>query len=161
MSRSKLLRYAAISWLPLFSMVAVAKATTYNAATDLASSYASTTAVLAATSASWGTQAQDPGAWSAGATSWNWTNQIAVVGGSSLQAFPTYYNANTTGNETSGATIKASFTYTVPFQTYQFNPGHSFQQQVGTTFTEQIASGFKPEKNGGADSSAITLPTGV
>jgi len=138
-------------------MVAVAQATTYNAATDWASTYASTSAVTASNHASWGSG----NAWSAGDMSWNWTNQLAVVGGSSAQQLTTYYNANTTGNETSGATIKATFTYTVPFQAYQFNPGVSFQQQVGMTFTEQIASGFRPEKNGGSDSTAITLPTGI
>jgi PEP-CTERM motif-containing protein len=162
MSRSRILVIAAISWLPVFAIAAAANAqTTYNAATDWKSSYATTAAAGAATTATWGTQAQDPGAWSAGVMSWNWTNQIAVQGGPSEQALTTYYNANTVGTETSGGTVKASFTYTVPFQAYQLNPGSSFQQAVGQTFTQQIASGFKPEKNGGADSSAITLPTGI
>jgi len=129
----------------------------YNAAVDWHTTYATTAAVAAATQATWGAG----NVWSAGALSYNWTNQEAVVGGSSLQQLTTYYNANTTGNETSGATIKASFTYTVPFQAYQFNPGVTFHQMVGTTLTEQIASGFKPEKAGGSDSSSITLPTGI
>jgi hypothetical protein len=29
------------------------------------------------------------------------------------------------------------------------------------TFTEQVASGFRPEKNGGSDSTALTLPSGI
>jgi hypothetical protein len=162
MSRFKSFGCAAIAGLALFSSVAGAQAATvYNAATDWAATYANTAAVLASTHASWGTEAQHPNAWSSGVLSWNWTNQLAVVGGSSLQSALTYYTPNTTGNETSGATIKGTFTYTVPFQAYQLNPGQSFQQAVGTTFTEQVASGFKPEKNGGADSTAITLPTGV
>jgi hypothetical protein len=162
MSRTKCLRIAAIAWLPLSLLSAGAQgATVYNAATDWAATYANTAAVLASTHASWGTQVQHPNAWSAGVLSWNWTNQLAVVGGSSLQSALTYYTPNTTGNETSGATIKGTFTYTVPFQAYQLNPGQSFQQAVGTTFTEQVASGFKPEKNGGADSTAVTLPSGV
>jgi hypothetical protein len=140
-------------------MVASASAQdpTYNAAADWLSTYGNTAAVVASNHASWGAG----NVWSAGELSYNWTNQEAIVGGSSLQQLTTYYNANTTGNETSGATIKATFTYTVPFQAYQFNPGVTFQQMVGQTLTEQIASGFRPEKAGGSDSSAITLPSGI
>lgn len=55
MSRSKLLRFAAISWLPLFLLVASAQAqNTFNAATDWKSTYATTAAVNSAASPVWG-----------------------------------------------------------------------------------------------------------
>ena len=82
------------------------------------------------------------------------------MGGSSLQVLTTYYNANTTGDLTSGTEVRATFTYTVPFQAYQFDPGSTINQQVGQTFTQQVASGYKPEQNGGSDLSKITLPAG-
>jgi hypothetical protein len=158
MSRSARLRFAAISWLPLFSLVAVAQAqNTYNAATDWKSTFATSSAVASAAAPVWGRG----NAWSAGVTSWNWTNQQAVVGNSSLQTLQTYYNTNTTGYLSSGTKLTAAtYTYTVPFQTYQLKPGSTFNQLTGQTFTEQIASGQKPEKNGGFDSNAITLPSG-
>jgi hypothetical protein len=158
MSRVKSVRFAAITTLALFGLAANAQAqNTYNAASDWLSTYANTTAVGASHSASWGAGS----AWSAGELSWNWTNQIATVGNSSLQDVATYYTPNTVGYLTSGATIKATYTYTVPFHAYQFNPGSSYQVAVGQTFTEQVASGYKPEKNGGSDSTSITLPTGI
>jgi hypothetical protein len=159
MSRTKLLRIAAISWLPLFSMVAAAQATTYDMAANWASTYATTTAVVGASAATWGTTPEGGQAWNAGELSWNWTNQLAVVGNSSLQVLTTYYQPST-GYQTNGATIQATYTYTVPFQAYSFTPGANIHQAVGQTYTEQIASGKDPEKNGGSDSSSVTLPSG-
>ena len=48
MSRFRMLRFAAISWLPLFSMVAGAQAQ-YNVASDWLSTYPTTTAIHNAT----------------------------------------------------------------------------------------------------------------
>ena len=96
----------------------------------------------------------------AGELSWNWTNQAATVTAGNLQTLTSYYNPNTTGNLTSGNTVLETFTYTVPFQAYQFDPGSTINQQVGQTFTQQLASGKKPEQAGGT-SFPITLPTGV
>jgi hypothetical protein len=155
MSRFKLLGFAAISWLSLFSLAASARAATYDMAGDWASTYAGTAAVAASSTPTWGAG----GAWAAGELSWNWTNQQAVVGNSSLQALTTYYLPST-GYQTSGATIQATYTYTVPFQAYQFTPGATIHQQTGETYTAQIASGHDPEKNGGSDSSSLTLPSG-
>jgi hypothetical protein len=153
-----------MSWLALFAVATSASAgtpTVFNAQSDWLASYPTTASALAATHATWGTQAVDPNAWSAGVMSWNWTNQQGNTGTPfSIQTFGSYYTPNTTGVETSGGTVKATFTYTVPWTAYQLNPGSSFQQAVGTTFTEQVASGFKPEKAGGADAGAITLPSG-
>ena len=96
-----------------------------------------------------------------GTTSFNWTNyEASTTTPYSTQDFLTYYTPSTVGQETSGATLKANFTYTVPFQAYQLNPGSTFDQSVGTTLTEQLASGFKIMKNGGASSRALALPTG-
>ena len=122
MSRSTLLRFAAISWLPLFSLVASAQAqNNYNAATDWKSTFATSAAAVAASAPTWGAG----NAWSAGVLSWNWTNQQAVVGNSSLQTLQTYYNTNTTGYLSSGTKLTAAtYTYTVPFQSYQLEWPH-------------------------------------
>ena len=77
-----------------------------------------------------------------------------------LQTLTSYYNPNTTGNLTSGNTVLETFTYTVPFQAYQFDPGSTINQQVGQTFTQQLASGLKPEEFSPSDAHAITLPAG-
>ena len=92
--------------------------------------------------------------------SWNWTNQEAGGAANSVQTLASYYTPNTVGNETSGATVKASFTYTVPFAAYQLNSGSTFDQAVGQTWTEQLASGYIPQKAGGADSNKLALPSG-
>lgn len=153
MSRFGTLRLWAVASLPLFSLVAVAQAQTYNAATNWLSTFPTTAAVASATSATWG-----PGnVWSTGELSWNWTNQAATTGNSSLQLIPTYYLPNSVGTVTNGNSLTASYTYTVPYQTYQFNPGSAIQQQVGQTLTQQIAAGTDP-RGGNA---AITLPANV
>ena len=74
MSRFRMLRLAAISWLPVFAMVAAAHGQAYNVATDWASTYPTTASVAASTTASWGLNH----AWSSGVFSWNWTNSTAV-----------------------------------------------------------------------------------
>ena len=89
MRRLRMLRFAAISWLPLFSLGVGAQAQTYNAATDWLSTFPTTASVSAATTATWGVG----NAWSAGEPSYNWTNQPAAKGNSSLQSVPTFYFA--------------------------------------------------------------------
>jgi PEP-CTERM motif len=154
MSRFRMLRFAAMSWLPLFSLVASSQvhAQTFNAATNWLATYPTTASVGAATTATWGAGS----AWSAGELSYNWTNQAAAKGNSSLQSVPTFYLPSTgyLTSGTNGATQIATYTYTVPFQAYQFNPGATIHQQVGETLTQQIASGQKPIDG----SAAITLP---
>ena len=159
MSRFKLLGFTAISWLPLLAMASVSQANTYDAAGNWLATYATTTSVSASSSATWASSAGNTyGVWSAGEFSWNWTNQEATVGNTSLQALPTYYSPST-GYQTSGATVTATYTYTVPWVQYQLNPGTTIHQQTGSTFTEMI--GRTPEKGGGSDSGSISLPTGI
>jgi hypothetical protein len=151
-------------------MVTAAQATTYDMTSNWLSTYANSAAVTAVGTASgpatWGTG----GVWAAGEMSSNWVNGEGTVQTNnyptptsntygSPQGFTTYY-LPTTGFQTNGATVQATYMYTVPFTTYQFNPGQTIHQAVGTTFTEQIASGHPAEKNGGADSTTPGLPTG-
>ena len=161
MSHLRILRFAGISWLALFSIVANAQAQvpfTSNVATDWLSTYSTTTAMSHATSASWGNPANagGTGIWSAGSLSWDWTNvRSSTYNGVNYNILPTYYNANTVGYLNSGATQVATYTYTVPFQAYQFNPGQTNQVAVGPVLTQQVThTTFKDT------ASAITLPTG-
>ncbi len=149
MSRFRGFRFAAIPGLALFSLVAAAQAQTYNAAKDWLTTFPTTASVGAATHATWGAGS----AWSGGELSYNWTDQAAAKGNSSLQLIPTFYLPST-GYLNSGSTIEATYTYTVPFQAYQFNPGTTIHQQVGETLTQQINYGKDPI----AGTAAITLP---
>ncbi|HTU26304.1 MAG TPA: hypothetical protein VMF30_12940, partial [Pirellulales bacterium] len=110
-------------------------------------------ALAAATTATWNPtwNSNTNGGWSAGEMSWNWTNgptyisgnyTHATQGGPDFQNLTTYYNANSVGHETggNGSTILSTYTYTVPFQTYQFNPGSTINQAVGLTVTGQLAA---------------------
>jgi hypothetical protein len=164
MTWSKIVRFAAYSWLPVFALAGMAQATTYNVSTDWAAQYPTSTAVQAATSATWGAG----GVWSAGEMSYNWTNgpaytsgngyNHAIQGSNNIQNLTTYYSPST-GYETSGSSSTvsnvATYNYTVPFQTYQFNPGTTIHQAVGQTLTEQLASGFNAYAG-----EKITLPAG-
>ena len=161
MSRLRLFRFAAIIWLPLFSMVAGAQAQvpfTSNAATDWLATFPTTASVGAAASASWGNPANTGGhgIWSGGELSYNWTDQAAGYNNGSLMLIPTYYAAST-GYVNSASTREATYTYTVPFQAYQFNPGSTIHQMTGETLTQQLAYNQPPI--GG--SSKITLPAGM
>ncbi len=128
------------------------RAQTYNVANDWLTTYPTTTALNAATTATWGVGH----AWSAGQLSSNWTgNNSAVYNGPGFNILPTYYNPST-GYLNSGGTQVGTFTYTVPFQAYQLNPGSTIHLAVGTALTEQISSGLLPFA--GANS-ALTLPT--
>ncbi|HEX4144711.1 MAG TPA: PEP-CTERM sorting domain-containing protein [Pirellulales bacterium] len=162
MTRSKIVRFAAYSWLPIFTLVGIAQASTYNVQADWATKYATSTAVQAATTATWGAGS----AWSAGSMSWNWTNgpvytssggyTHAVQGSGNIQNLTTYYSPST-GYETSGssgATI-GTYNYTVPFQTYQLNPGSTITMAVGQTVTEMLSNGYDAYAGG-----KITLPSG-
>ncbi len=101
--------------------------------------------------------------------SWNWTNgpiytsasgyQHATVGSGNIQNLTTYYTPNTVGYETSGTATNVSdigtYTYTVPFQTYQLNPGSTITMAVGQTVTQMFSNAqvaYAGEK--------ITLPSG-
>ena len=156
---------AVLAWLALWSSVASAQSVTYDAAADWLSTYSTLGTAAAATGATWGTG----NAWSAGEMSWNWTNQQASTGNSSLQVLTTYYLPGTgyTSSATPGnvnATFNpqvASYSYTVPWQTYQFNPGQSTSRPSAETVTQQLAlgtSGFVT-KNGGRDSDGA-IPAG-
>jgi PEP-CTERM motif len=163
MRRSKLLRLATIAAVSTFALGGAAQATTYNVQSDFAAAYSTSTALLAATSATWGAGS----AWSAGEMSWNWTNgpiydaasgeAHATAGSGNIQNLTTYYLPST-GFQTSGTTNNnianiATYNYTVPFQTYQLNPGSTITAAVGQTVTQQLATGneaFAGEK--------ITLP---
>jgi hypothetical protein len=163
MSRFKLLGFAAISWLPLFTLVTGAQASNlFDAASNWRGTYASTTAVAAATASSWGAGVGGYGnTWSAGELSWNWTNQEGGAGNTSTQIIPTYYLPST-GYETSQTTNEATYNYTVPFAAYSFNPGQTNQVQVGATVVNQINYGKGPSgAGGGGNQSALKLPTGV
>ena len=161
MSRKKLLGFAAISWLPLFSLVGAASASNlFDAATEWKSTYATQSAVAAATAASWGV-ADNHSTWSAGEFSWNWTNQEAGNGTASTQILTDYYLPST-GYETNQSTNEATYYYTVPFQAYTFNPGQTNQVAVGPTVVNQINYGKGPTGLGGGGSqSALKLPSGT
>jgi hypothetical protein len=157
MIRFRLFRLAATAALAWFGCSAGAHAQrlTFNAATDWLATFPTTASVGAAHSATWG----GGSAWSGGELSYNWTNQPAATGNSSLQLIPTFYSPST-GYLTSGAngaTKEATYSYTVPFQAYQFNPGATIHQMVGETLTQQIA--YAQDPIGG--SHAITLPANM
>jgi len=171
MSRFRMLGIAAISWLPLFSMVTSAQAQipfTSNVASDWLSTFPTTAAMAASTHATWGNAANTGGTtiWSAGNLSYNWTNVESSVypttgawgvitgSGTNWEYVPTYY-LGSTGYATSGGTNIATYTYTVPFQAYQFTPGHTNQVAVSPNLTQQVTS--KLLTPGGA---GVTLPTG-
>ncbi len=161
MSRFRTFGFAALSGLAIFSWVGGAQAQvpfTSNAATDWLATFPTTASVGAATSATWGNPANTGGhgIWSAGELSYNWTDKAAAVGNGSLMLVPTFYLPST-GYVNSGSTIEATYTYTVPFQAYQFNPGTTIHQMVGETLTQQLAYG-KPELGATA---AITLPANM
>ena len=98
----------------------------------------------------------------------NWSNSPVCVspsytsanqGGIGYNILSTYYKSNSTGYLTSGTAtapvITGTYTYTVPFQTYQFNPGTTINMNMGVTTTEQLAAAtvsYAGEK--------ITLPSG-
>jgi hypothetical protein len=161
MSRNKLLGFAAISWLSLFSLVTVAQASVlFDAASDWKSTYATTSSVAASSSASWG-NGNGPTAWSAGELSWNWTNQEAGNGTASTQILTDYYLPST-GYETNQSTNEATYYYTVPFGAYTFTPGQTNQVAVGPTVTNQINYGKGPTGlGGGGNQSALKLPSGT
>ena len=87
----------------------------------------------------------------------NWANNITGVNattGVGYEVLPTYYNPST-GYATSGSDVRiATYTYTVPFQTYQFNPGATLSMNMGMTTTEQLANG-----QNASSGERITLPT--
>jgi hypothetical protein len=164
MSRFRMLGFAAISWLPLFAMVTGAQAQThqsYNLASDWLASFPTTASQHAATTGTWGPTATvftPSSGWSAGVMSFDFNLQSGPVynpPNAAVQFLPTYYNA-TTGYQTSGATHIATFTYTVPFQTYQFNAGQTIQQQVGPALTHQLQAS-NPDYAG----SKLTMPAGM
>jgi hypothetical protein len=163
MSLSRIVRFAAYSWLPAVALAGIAQAQTYNVQSDWATTYATSTALQASTSATWGAG----GAWSAGELSWNWTNGPiyagstllhATQGGPDQQNLTTYYNANSVGHETSGTSSNVSnigsYTYTVPFQAYQLDPHSTINQAVGQTVTQMLSTGFVAYAGG-----KIALPT--
>ncbi len=85
------------------------------------------------------------------------TQTQPVLNGPGYESLPTYYNAMT-GYLNSGASVVATYTYTVPFQTYQLNPGTTINLAVGQAMTEQISSGYKPYSGA---SNALTLPSAL
>ena len=159
MSRLRI-KFAAITWLSLIAMAASAQAQvpfTSNLATDWLSTFPTTAAMAAATHSTWGNAANVGGTtiWSAGNLSYNWTNvESSTYMGANWEYLPTYYSAST-GYATSGATNIATYTYTVPFQAYQFTPGHTNQVAVSPNMTQQVTS--KLLTPGGA---GVTLPSG-
>ena len=104
MSRFKLLGFAAISWLPLVSLVGNARASElFDAASDWKATYANTAAVIAASAATWG-NATAAGVWTAGNLSFNFTNQQVLGQADGTPANGNYflnYYQPTTGYETS------------------------------------------------------------
>jgi hypothetical protein len=161
MPHFRLLRRATICALALSSFNAgVATAELFDAASDWRTTYANTAAVAASTHATWG-NANGANVWSAGELSWNWTNQEAGNGATSTQTIPTYYLPST-GYETNQSTNEATYSYTVPFQAYTFNPGQTNQVAVGPTVTNQINYGKGPTGlGGGGTQSALRLPSGT
>jgi PEP-CTERM motif len=155
MSRSRMFRLTALSGLMSLSLFAVARAQdpAYNVATDWASTYANSAAVVASTSATWGAGH----VWSAGVFSFNWTNESNVTfnpPNGNVQYLATYYNP-TTAAETSAGTTVATFTYTVPFQAYQLNPGSTIHVATSPEVSAQSNSGFTS-----VTGQAVKLPTG-
>ena len=135
---------------------------TSNVATDWVATYSTTTAMSHATSATWGNPANTGGTgiWSAGEMSWDWTNvRSSTYNGANYNILPTYYNATTgylnSGGSNSAATQVATYTYTVPFQTYQLNPGQTNQVQVGPALTQQVTHTTLDDIT-----KAVTLPSG-
>jgi len=150
MSRFKLLGFAAISWLPLFTLTANVQATnlTFDAASDWKGTYTNTAAVVASTTPTWG-NVNGPAAWSAGNLSFNFTNMQVLGQANGTPANGNYflnYYLPTTGHETSGGSaVTATYTYTVPFQANPFTPGTTMHVQVGPTLTNQITFGHGSE----------------
>jgi hypothetical protein len=153
MSRSRTFRLTALSGLVSLSLLGVAHAQSYNVATDWKTTYATTAAVSASTHASWGAG----NAWSSGTLSYNWTNQAVpnyatTPFSNNVQFLQTYYNPST-AVETSGASTVATFTYTVPFQAYQLNPGSTIHVATSPEVAAQVNSGFTSSVGG-----KVTLP---
>jgi PEP-CTERM motif len=153
MNQSKMFRLTALSGLVSLSLLGVAQAQVYNVATDWASTYPTSASVVASTSATWGTGH----VWSAGVFSFNWTNESNVTfnpPNGNVQYLATYYNP-TTAAETSAGTTVATFTYTVPFQAYQLNPGSTIHVATSPEVSAQSNSGFTS-----VTGQAVKLPTG-
>ena len=134
MSRYK---FAVSTSLLVFSLAGIARAQdpTYNVASDWATTYPNTTVLNSATTATWGAG----GAWSAGELSFNWTNYSGQT--NTLQ---TYYSATpTVASATDNSSTVHTYTYTVPFQAYQLNPGATIQQQIGAVSGNILAGHWK------------------
>ena len=87
--------------------------------------------------------------------SWNDTGvESSTYNGVNYEEVPTYYKAST-GYAYSGATQIATYTYTVPFQAYQYNPGQTNQLAISPNLTQQITS-----KLAAVSGSAQSLPAG-
>ena len=137
-------RFRILVWQPSrgfhCSQWSLANAQTYYVSSNWLATYPTTTAIQRNNIATWGTGS----VWSAGQMSSNFANtQIQpTYHGPGYEDLTTYYNANT-GYLNSGASTVATYTYTVPFQTYQLNPGTTINLDVGQAMTEQVASGYK------------------
>jgi hypothetical protein len=151
----KRFRFAAATWLLSLLFVGLAQAQSFDVATDWATTYPTTTAQAAATSATWGPNPTYANIWGAGEFSYNWTNSTGTSG-TNVQYLPTYYGTTTTGYETSGGTNVASFTYSVPFQAYAFTPGSTINQATSPSLAAQISSGFN-----GISGSKMTVPSSM
>ncbi len=154
----RLFQLFGLAVLPCFALFATAtraQAATYDVSADWLTTYPTTTALNATHTATWGAGS----AWSAGQMSSNWANTQtdATYLGAGWESLPTYYNAMT-GYLNSGSSVVGTYAYTVPFQTYQLNPGTTINLAVGQAMTEQIASGYKAY-NGATN--ALTLPTAL
>jgi len=174
MSRFRIVRFAATSWLALFLLVASAQAQdpAYDMAATWLSTYPTSTSLNASHSATWGQAypTSTGGIWAAGSLSSNWSNNPATVspsfssaiqGSQNYNTLATYYRSNSVGFQTSGTagtagpiSNVASFTYTVPFQAYQLNPGATINMNMGVTTTEQLST-----TNIANAGEKITLPT--
>jgi hypothetical protein len=139
-------------------MVAGAQAQTpqaYNVASDWLATYPTSTALASATTATWGPTATSHAGWSAGSLSSNWSNILSPnVGAAGYDVLTTYYLPST-GYTTSGSDVHiGTYTYTVPFQAYQLNPGATITMNMGIVTTEQLANA-----QNASSGEKITLPT--
>jgi PEP-CTERM motif len=144
----------AASGLALLAIVSVANAqTNYDSSANWLSTYPTTTAINAATTSTWGTGS----VWSAGIMSSQFANTqtTPTYQGPGYEDLTTYYSP-TTSYLNSGATVVATYTSTVPFTTYQLNPGTTLNVNVGIATTEQAASTAKAWSGA---SNALTLPS--
>ncbi len=153
---SRALGFVAIGSLAIFSTFTAVQAQVYDSSANWLSTYPTTTSIASATSATWGTGH----VWSAGQMSSNFSNlqSTPAYQGAGYEDLTTYYNANTVGYLNSSDSVVASYTYTVPFQTYQLNPGTTINLAVGQAMTEQVASGYKAYSGA---SNALSLPSAL